>query len=363
MRSSKQNVRSIISAFVTVITFAAAVSVASAQSVPLRVAAERRGFYIGAAVAMQPFRNDAQYQETLKREFNMLVAENAFKWTGLRPAKDKYYFADADALVAFAEANHMKVRGHTLVWHKQLPRWITASSFTRDEAINLLRDHINTVVGRYKGKIVAWDVVNEAIDDKSGDLRTDSFWYQKIGPDYIRMAFEFARAADPAAKLYYNDYEAEDLSKKSDGVYRLLKELKAARVPVDGIGWQMHVENGFRITDANRTNAARLQALGLEMMITELDVRAKLPMSDQDRATQATTYADILAFCLSQPNCKAVLTWGFTDKYSWIPGWYPGLGDSLLFDASYRPKPAYRALQQAMQPAPRSHQSRPKRQR
>src|SRR5205085_10228702 len=176
--------------------------------------------------------------------------------------------------------------------------------------------------------------------------------------DYIPMAFEFARAADPAAKLYYNDYEAEDMGRKSNGVYHLLKDLKAAGLPVDGVGWQMHVPNGYQITEANRQNAARLAALGLEMMITELDVRVRVPTTARDLATQATTYNDILVFCLSQPNCKAVLTWGFTDKYSWIPGFYPGLGDSLLFDASYRPKPAYRALQQALQQAPRSHRAR-----
>jgi endo-1,4-beta-xylanase len=361
MRRNKPYVRSIILAIVAVATLAVALPVASAQSVPLRVQAEQRGFYVGAAVAMQPFHKDSTYQDTLKREFNMIVAENAFKWTGLRPAKDQYYFKDADALVTFAETNHMKVRGHTLVWHKQLPSWVTGGRFTREEAIKLLRDHINAVVGHFKGKILAWDVVNEAIDDTTGDLRTDSFWYQKIGPDYIAMAFRFAHAADPSAKLYYNDYEAEDLSKKSEGVYRLLRELKTAGVPVDGVGWQMHVANGFRITDEHRANAARLQALGLEMMITELDVRARLPLSDEDHLTQATTYADILGFCLTQSNCRALVTWGFTDKYSWIPGWYAGFGDSLPFDASYQPKPAYRAMQQMMEHAPHSHRARPKR--
>ena len=325
----------------------------AAQGRGLRDLADKRGFYVGAAVAMRPFRTEAPYQETLKREFNIIVGENAFKWTGIHPNKGGYYFADADALVAFAAANRMKIRGHTLVWHKQLPRWVTGGSFTREEAVNLLRDHINTVVGRYKGKVIAWDVVNEAIDDETGGLRTSSFWYEKIGPDYIRMAFEFAHQADPAAKLYYNDYEAEDMGRKSDGVYRLLKELKAAGVPVDGVGWQMHVPNGFHITEAHRRNAARLAALGLEMTITELDVRTRVPASAADLQAQATAYREILGFCLSQPNCKALLAWGFTDKYSWIPGWYAGLGDALLFDKDYQPKPAYRALVEALRSASR----------
>ena len=325
----------------------------AAQGRGLRDLAEKRGFYVGAAVSMRPFRTEAPYQDTLKREFNIIVAENAFKWTGVHPAKDGYNFADADALVAFAEANHMKIRGHTLVWHKQLPRWVTGGSFTREEAISLLHDHINTVVGRYKGKVIAWDVVNEAVDDETGGLRTASLWYEKIGPDYIRMAFEFAHQADPAAKLYYNDYEAEDMGRKSDGVYRLLKELKAAGVPVDGVGWQMHVQNGFRITEAHRQNAARLQALGLEMTITELDVRTRVPAAGADLQTQASAYGDILGFCLNQPNCKALLVWGVTDRYSWIPGWYPGLGDALVFDKDYQPKPAYRALAEALRSASR----------
>src|SRR5438270_13246637 len=163
MHSGRMKIRLLVTATIVIcVTFAGA-----AQNLPLRDAAEKRGFYIGAAVAMQPFRNEPLYQETLKREFNIIVAENAFKWTGIHPGKDHYNFADTDALVALAEANRMKIRGHTLVWHNQLPRWLTTGNFTRQEAINLLRDHINTVMGRYKGRVLVWDVVNEAIDDQT----------------------------------------------------------------------------------------------------------------------------------------------------------------------------------------------------
>ena len=323
--------------------------IASAQNFPLRVAADKRGFYVGAAVAAAPLRNEEPYQDTLRREFNLIVAENAFKWDAIHPAQGTYNFADADALVAFAEANHMRIRGHTLVWHNQLPGWLTSGNFTRDELISLLRDHISTVMGRYKGRVLAWDVVNEAIDDATSGLRTSSFWYQKIGPDYIRMAFEFAHEADPAAKLYYNDYGAEDMGRKADAVYALLRDLKAGGVPVDGVGWQMHVVNGFRITDANRQNAERLQALGLEMMVTELDVRARLPLSAADQQTQAESYGEVADFCMRQPNCKALVMWGFTDKYSWVPGVFAGMGDALIFDTNYQPKPAYQSLQATLQ--------------
>jgi len=323
--------------------------IASAQSFPLRVAADKRGFYVGAAVAAAPLRSEQPYQDTLRREFNILVAENVFKWDSIHPGRDTYNFADADALVAFAEANGMRVRGHTLVWHNQLPGWLTNGNFTRDEVINLLRDHINTVMGRYKGRVLAWDVVNEAIDDATGGLRAASFWYQKIGPDYIPLAFEFAHEADPAAKLYYNDYGAEDMGRKADAVYALLRDMKAAGVPVDGVGWQMHLVNGFHVTDANRQNAERLQALGLELMITELDVRMRVPSSAADSQAQAESYRDVADFCLRQPGCKALVMWGFTDKYSWVPGVFQGMGDALIFDASYRPKPAYQSLQAALQ--------------
>lgn len=322
---------------------------AEAVNKPLRASAERRNIYIGAAVSAQPLKNDPAYQETLRREFNMVVAENVFKWEVIHPGRNQYNFSDADVLVAFAEANDMAIRGHTLVWHNQLPAWLTGGSFTREEVIAILRDHINTVMGRYKGRIVAWDVVNEAVDDATGGLRANSFWLQRIGPDYLKLAFEFAREADPSAKLYYNDYSNEGLNKKSDGVYALLFALKNEGAPVDGVGWQMHVENGFRINDQHRLNATRLADLGLELSITELDVRARLPLAAADLQSQAESYREVAEFCLSQSNCKALVTWGFTDKHSWIPGVFAGMGDALLFDSSYQPKPAYTALQQALQ--------------
>ena len=323
----------------------------AAQELPLRGHAERRSFYVGAAVAVRPLKNDPLYRETLRREFNIVVAENAFKWDALRPSRRRFDFAGADAVVEFARANGMKVRGHTLVWHRQVPRWLVAGKFTRDEVVSLLRRHIHAVVGRYRGKVSAWDVVNEAVDDETGGLRTDSFWHRALGPEYIELAFRFAREADPDAKLYYNDYSAEEMNKKSDGVYRLLRELKRRGVPVDGVGWQMHETGGFRVGPAHRENAKRLAALGLELSITEMDVRVKLPASAEDYERQAAGYASAAEFCLSEPSCKAFLLWGVADKYSWIPGEFPGWGDALIYDRDLRPKPAYFALRRALRDA------------
>jgi endo-1,4-beta-xylanase len=320
--------------------------VAEAQT--LRAAADARGLRIGAAVNMSPFRNEAIYTQTLGREFNMLVAENAMKFDAMHPAQNTYNFTDADALVAYAEANNMAVRGHTLVWHSQIPGWLTGGNFTRDQVIAIMRDHIMTVVGRYRGRILAWDVVNEAVSDNNGQLRTDSFWHQRIGPEYIAMAFQFAREADPNAILYYNDYSAEGSGAKSDAVFNLVSGLVSQGAPIDGVGWQMHQINPFRIQQAHRTNAQRLASLGLEVSITEMDVRISLPTTAQELSEQALAYRDLVEFCLTQPNVKTLVTWGFTDKFSWIPGFFSGFGDALIFDMNYQPKPAYTSMLNAL---------------
>jgi len=319
-----------------------------APSQPLRASADQRGFYIGTAVSVTPFRTEQIYQDTLRRQFNIMVAENAFKWDSVHPSRTTFNFTDTDALVDFAQANNMKMRGHTLVWHNQLPSWLTGGGFSRDEVVAILKDHIATLVGRYRGRVWAWDVVNEAIDDSTHQLRTNSFWFQSIGPDYVKMAFEFARQADPDALLYYNDYSIEGMNPKSDAVYNMLGTLKGEGEPIDGVGWQMHVVNGFRIQPQHQMNAMRFAGIGLDISVTEMDVRIDLPDSPAAQQEQALAYGDVINLCLTQPNCKALVMWGFTDKYSWIPGAVPGWGDALIYDSNYQPKPAYFALQSVL---------------
>jgi endo-1,4-beta-xylanase len=316
------------------------------QDETLRDLAEARGIEIGAAVAMRPLREEAQYAEILAREFGMTVGENAFKWEAIHPGPTTYYFDDPDAIVALAEANGMKVRGHTLVWHNQNPSWLKRKTKTRDEAIAVLRDHIQTVVGRYKGRIVAWDVVNEAVDDTTGELR-ESPWLTAIGPDYIKLAFEFAREADPDAKLYYNDYSAEGVGGKADAVFELVKGLKEQGVPIDGVGWQGHFQSGTYIDDI-KTNGRRLADLGLEVSFTEVDVRIRIPATERALEQQGRSYGKITEICLQLPNCKAIVTWGLTDLHSWVPGFFAGEGAALPFDESYKPKPAYEAIAAAL---------------
>lgn len=337
-----------LSIFVLLAVVSAPGPAAAQHDEPLRYHAARRGLHLGAAVAVRPLKDDPAYRRTLRREFDMVVAENAFKWDALRPARTRFDFRGADAVVNFARQNRMAIRGHTLVWHRQVPRWLLRGRFTRREVVELLRQHIRAVVGRYRGRVAAWDVVNEAVDDETGGLRTDSFWHRALGPEYIELAFRFAREADPRAVLYYNDYSAEGVNRKSDGVYRLLSDLKSRGVPVDGVGWQMHELNGFRTGAEHRENAKRLTALGLELSITEMDVRMKLPASRADYERQAEGYASAAEFCLSEPKCKALVLWGFADKYSWVPGEFPGWGDALIYDRDWRPKPAYFALRRAL---------------
>lgn len=319
----------------------------AAADTTLRALARARGIEVGAAVATTTPNTDVLYQAVLAREFGMMTAENAMKFSALHPAQGTYTFTDADALVDFAERNDMRVRGHTLIWHNQLPGWVTGTNWTRDEMIAILEDHIDAVVGRYKGRIGAWDVVNEAVSDEGGMRNT--VWLDRIGPEYLALAFRQAHAADPDAQLYYNDYSAEGLTNKADEVYELVRDLKNDGVPIHGVGLQMHLTlTGDPTPTAVAANIARLNALGLDVQITEMDVRMELPADESKLFQQATRYRNMLNVCLDADACSAFVLWGFTDRYSWIPSFFPGAGAALIFDAGYDPKPAYHALQDAL---------------
>jgi len=318
--------------------------------VPLRELATQRGLWIGPCVASTPLATEPAYAETLRREFNVVTPENDMKWALIHPARGRYDFARADAITGFATANGMAVHGHTLVWHNQNPAWLTSTAWPRDEAITLLREHIAAVAGHYAGTVAAWDVVNEAIAN-DGSLRQTP-WLDWIGPDYLAIAFRAAAEADPQAKLLYNDYGAEAVNAKSDGIYRLLSDLLGAGVPVHGIGFQCHLAiDGLDIARDRASFARNLQrfaALGLELYVTEMDVRLPLPATAGSLAHQAEIYRGVLEACLAQPAFRGFQTWGFTDKYSWIPHRFLGQGAALPLDEHYRPKPAYDALRECL---------------
>ncbi|MFI5835811.1 endo-1,4-beta-xylanase [Micromonospora sp. NPDC051300] len=331
----------------------AVVAQAATQTAPggpsLRDAGAARGLLIGAAVTGSALRGEIEqpYLDALKREFSAVTPENDMKWSYLQPEPGAFDFTAADRLVELAEANGQKVHGHTLAWHSQNPVWVDQLT-DRATAERVLEQHIKTVVGRYKGRIAYWDVVNEAIaDGETGRLR-DSVWLRTIGPDYIEKAFRWAHEADPAAKLYYNDYENGDLGGKSNGVYDLLRRLKAKGVPVDGVGIQAHSRPDRRTDGEYTRNLNRLAALGLEIQITELDSGIALPATPEKLQNQARIYRETAEYCLRQPRCVGITTWGLTDKYSWIETADPGYGQALPLDATYQPKPAYHALRDAL---------------
>jgi endo-1,4-beta-xylanase len=301
-----------------------------------------RGLRVGTAVD-RLFRNDAegtQFKTIASREFSVLTAENDMKHQRLQPSPGVFRFERADSLVAFAEASGMQMRGHTLVWHQQNASWLTAGSWTAQQATTLLQDHITAVVSHFRGRIVAWDVVNEAfIDDGT---RRSTIWSATVGPDYIDVAFRAARAADPQALLFYNDYNIEGINAKSDSVYALVRSMQQRGVPIDGVGFQGHFQVGnLPAKQSLATNIARFAALGLKVHFTELDIRMPQPSTLAQQATQAENYRDVFDVCLQSTACQMIVTWGLTDKESWIPGTFIGWGEALLFDTQYRPKIAY----------------------
>lgn len=300
----------------------------------------RSGFMVGTAVQTNYLNNEPAYAQTVVREFNTLMPEYEMKFWPLSTARGQYDFSRADALVNFAQNNNMYFRAHALIWHESLPGWLTSRSWTRDELIQIMREHITTVVTRYRGRIPIWDVVNEAIDE-NGNLR-NTIYLQTIGPDYIDLAFRFAREADPNVKLYYNDYGTEGSGAKSDAVYNLVRGLIQRGVPINGVGLQMHLGLAWSPSAQDVTNnMARLAALGLDIQITEMDVRTLngSGTTQQRFEAQAVLYQRMLDVCLLQPRCTGFSVWGVTDKYTWLRGENP-----LLFDANYQPKPAYTAL-------------------
>lgn len=313
---------------------------------PLRKLAERTTtkVRVGTAVDMAALAEDATYRKTVAREFNSVTAENVMKWETVQPERGVYDFAAGDELVDFARANGQQVRGHTLVWHNQLPKWLTEGDFSREELRSILREHITTVVRHYRGRIYEWDVANEVFED-DGTLRK-SLWLEKLGPGYIADALRWAHAADPRAKLFLNDYNVEGINAKSTAYYELVKDLRAQRVPVHGFGVQGHLSLEYDLPGDVAENLARFDRLGLRTAVTEADVRMRMPTETIELHAQAQGYHVLLQACLLTPKCSSFTVWGFTDKYSWIPDWFEGEGAANLLDEEYRPKPAYRAVHQ-----------------
>jgi endo-1,4-beta-xylanase len=328
-------------------------------------------FLIGTCMnAVQINGSDTKAKPFIAANFNTLTAENAMKWENIHPKPDKYDFTVADSIVNFAIANSMFVVGHVLVWHSQTPAWVFQDSLgnplSRDALISRMKEHIFTVVGHFKGKVNGWDVVNEAFNE-DGTLRK-SKWFEIIGEDYIRLAFEFANAADPGAELYYNDYNNE-LPAKREGIIPIINDLKQKGLKIDGMGIQGHWHLDSPALSVIDESIGKYAAMGLKVMITEMEVNV-LPtppevygadVSQQARyletlnpystglpdsvSTQlAKRYADLFRLLMKHNDAVTRVTfWGVHDGYSWKNDW-PIIGRTnypLLFDRNYNPKPAF----------------------
>lgn len=307
---------------------------------PLR--AEKQQFLIGAAANYKRLASDKEYRNILSKEFNVMTVENDLKFINVHPAKDRYNFYNADKLIEFAKEHNIKVRGHTLVWHGGLPQWLKEGNYTKTEMEQILKQHIQKVVGHYRGEIYAWDVVNEAFNN-DGSLR-DTIWLEAIGPDYIKKSFRWAHAADPNAVLFYNDYGIGAFNKKSDAVYKMLRELTNEGVPVHGVGFQMHtsIKQNIAFSDIEN-NMRRIHAIGLQVQITEFDVDTSGVDAtlESKLSRQAEVYSRSLKTCInSNGTCTAFVIWGISDKYSWLGK----EARPLMYDSNYIPKPAYYAL-------------------
>lgn len=310
-------------------------------------------FLIGAAV--NPHTLAAQ-RDLLTYHFNSLTAENEMKFERVHPAEERYTFEEADRLVAFAKDNDIGIRGHTLIWHNQTPEWMfehpNGGAVDRATLFARMKAHIETVVSRYKGAIYAWDVVNEAVSDKSGELLRPSKWLDIAGEDFIAKAFEYAHSADPGAMLFYNDYN-ESAPEKREKIYSLVKSLKEKDVPIHGIGLQAHWNLEHPTMDDIREAIERYASLGMMLHITELDVSV---FDFEDKRTdllaptramierQAERYQQFFElFKEYSEHITSVTFWGAADDYTWLDN-FPVYGRKnwpFIFDQQQQPKQAF----------------------
>ena len=354
-------------------------SPAAAQSAALSTlkGAFAGAFHVGAALNENQFsERDTAGVALIKRHFDTITPENVLKWEEVHPQPNTYNFGPADRYVEFGERNGMFIVGHTLVWHSQTPRWVfqdaNGAPLTRDALIQRMHDHIATVVGRYKGRIKGWDVVNEALEE-DGTMRR-SPWYNIIGDDFVALAFKFAHEADPAAELYYNDYSIENAPKRN-GAVALIRKLQAQGIRVAAMGLQGHDKMTWPTVEQQDSTITAFAALGIKVNITELDVDVLPPVTrnptadvsaraafearqnpfagglpDSLQQALAKRYADLFAVFLKHRDVVDRITfWGVADGDSWLNNW-PVRGRTsypLLFDRQHRPKPAFEAVMEA----------------
>lgn len=287
--------------------------------------------------------NTAQVTNILNSEFGAVTAENSWKWDATEPNRGQFNWGNADAVANWATSRGKLIRGHTLVWHSQLPGWVNNIN-DRNTLTQVITNHINQVAGRYKGKVYAWDVVNEVLED-NGNFR-NSVFYRVLGEEFVDLAFRTARAADPAAKLYINDYNLDYAGPKINATLALVERMRGRGTPIDGIGTQAHLIVGNLAPFDEQLR--RLGATGLDVAITELDIRILKPVDSSKLAQQARDYELVTKSCLNLPQCVGITLWGVSDRNSWVDGTFPNYDAPLLWDDNFNKKSAYTSSDNAL---------------
>ena len=344
--------RPVLAAGVVIATVAglATVAMGSAQAAlapgtPLKtLAAADGGRYFGSDMTGNLL-SQSTVTQLQSQQFNMVTPGNEMKWDTTEPSNGTFNFSPGDQIVSYAQSNSEQVRCHNLVWHSQLPSWV--SSLPSNQVQSAMETHITTEATHFKGKCYAWDVVNEPFnDDANATPRADVF-FNAMGIGYIADALKTAHAADPNAKLYLNDYNIEGENAKSNAMFSLAQSLLSQGVPLNGIGFESHFILG-QIPSDMQANMQRFANLGLDVAVTELDDRITLPASSANLTQQASDFSKVVQDCLNVSRCVGVTQWAVGDADSWVPGAFSGQGAATMFDQSYNPKAAFTSVQNTL---------------
>ncbi|WP_147676107.1 endo-1,4-beta-xylanase [Algibacter pacificus] len=312
-------------------------------------------FMVGMAVKAQQLTNGSKYDEILKKEFSSISAEYEMKMNIIEPTKGNYDWSKADAIVDYAVANGINVHGHALVWHESAPDWLKNYTGTNDEFEQEVKNYITAVLTRYKGKVASWDVVNEAINDTDGSLR-NSVYREKMGDDFVAKCFEFAREADPDVLLFYNDYSVTTNTTKQTAIFNLIDDLQTNNTPIDGVGFQMHIQYNSPSIDQIKTAVDKAVERDLKLHFSELDVRVN---PDKDITTftseraiaQKNKIKEVVATYNAIPakNKYAITVWGMKDNDSWLISHHNNANEwPLLFDSNFEIKKAHTGFLQGL---------------
>ena len=336
----------------------------------IRSLAEERGRFIGTILNSEWFNDniEPEFEQIHKTQFNVVVAENEMKFDATEPKENEFNYTKGDKMIAYAQANNIRVRGHALAWHSQVPGWVNDYKGQKEKLLKVLKNHIDSVVGHWKGKVAEWDVVNEAVNDEynAGWRSQGSVWYEGIGAEFLDSAFVWTHAIDPDAELCYNDYSLEwgmRENSKASFVVEQVKRWKKNGIPITCVGTQTHIEIAHETTPQNvRDFAKALAELDITLNITELDIGfpkgSAGSLGAADYAKQGHLYRQFMDVFLEEPNMGEFVIWGLTDAHSWLDE-QQGKTEGLLYDKQYKPKPAFDSIMVSLKSHPASEVKTP----